>query len=550
MKLSLLRAHNCMSLRALNIEIPETANVVMLAGPNGAGKTTLIECIRWALTGDLPRDLDYKKDLPSMITEGEKEGWFLVGVRDDDRTSDYKISLKTGNYAGSSPPAATGWSLALAPQRFLALDPAARRQALFDRAGISLAGADIAAKLIEQGCVKEHVVAVGKALGAGFDKALTVAREKYLEARGAWSQITGENYGDVKAATWEAVQPTTWDDPEETAALEKKLESSLIKAKELLDTLKLQDRQGEGAPVLRELSATEPKLLAALESLADRVAEKKAFIESLGEAQQTASYWTHRCPCCEEMLRVGGGKLVKHEPETKPTADDARVRADAKSALAELERKHGDAKAAWEKAKGATVALAQMPERPSRAEMEAATAEVNRLSAELSDTRVTRQRGEEARAAAATAVQRTMDAAKRYTEVLSYQKIGEQLKAMPALYLESALSVINTGMAELSAAYGTPVVLGQDMTLYYGTIPYGLMSKSQQWRAACALGGALARQHGGTVLMDEFDVIQPSARVPILKALSRIEGVQFVIGATLKAPLTLPDGYLFHWLGE
>ena len=106
--------------------------------------------------------------------------------------------------------------------------------------------------------------------------------------------------------------------------------------------------------------------------------------------------------------------------------------------------------------------------------------------------------------------------------------------------------------AASAAAYGKPVQIGEDMELWLGSTRYGLLSRSQQWRVELALGMALAAERVGIVLMDEFDLVQLSDRGEILQLVSEQEGVQVVLGATLKGAPELPEEMGIHtvWLGK
>ena len=102
MRIQTIRASNYLNLRARVIEIPGTANAVVIAGPNGSGKTALLDGIRAVLDGTLPRGFQYKKDLSALITDGEKDGFFGVTVKRDDHSgAELKLNLKSGT--GTNP---------------------------------------------------------------------------------------------------------------------------------------------------------------------------------------------------------------------------------------------------------------------------------------------------------------------------------------------------------------------------------------------------------------------------------------------------------------
>src|SRR5690606_652006 len=122
MRLRTVRALNYLNLRTKIIEIPPSANLVLIAGNNGDGKTARVEGIRYAPTAVLSRGLGFQQDVPSLITEGEAGGVIEVGVlHADRREQEYRVSLKSGS-AKEVPLSSLG-ALAVSPQRFPELDP-------------------------------------------------------------------------------------------------------------------------------------------------------------------------------------------------------------------------------------------------------------------------------------------------------------------------------------------------------------------------------------------------------------------------------------------
>lgn len=57
MRIKSIRGQNLLCHRVINIDIPQDANVVLVAGPNGSGKSALLEGIRVALGAPAPAAL-------------------------------------------------------------------------------------------------------------------------------------------------------------------------------------------------------------------------------------------------------------------------------------------------------------------------------------------------------------------------------------------------------------------------------------------------------------------------------------------------------------
>lgn len=549
MELRTIRALNVLSLRAVNVDVPEGTSAILICGPNGAGKTSLIEGIRFALTGIKPRGIEHKKDLNTLITEGEKDGWVSIEVADGKRVSEYRISLKTGNFSDSSPPPMPHLMLTLSPQLFMKMEPAQRRKVLFARTGISLAPEDIVRDLLADGLNEDAVAAVRPTLSAGLERAAETARELFSEARGAWQAITGEKYGDVKAKDWKAHAPVTWDDPNETKAELEKVTAEAAAAVRDRDALLNDQRAAARGDHLRAAAAKLEELETMHGSYAGRITTAEETLASMTNTKRgNGITWTAKCPSCGILLESQGvAHLVLHGEEGDPAPSDAVVK-DLRRKIETLKESQAKAATQAADARAAKLALAQLPEAPTASEIKDAQDKVAALSAALEIANTQHREATEATRAAMEADNLTAKAQKHYQEVQNYTALGMALTKLPAKHLKAALDTINEALNSVSSSYDCRVTLGEDMDLRYGTMRYALASESQQWRMDLALGIALAQKDGGIVLMDRFDMVQPSHRGAILRMIGSC-GVQVVIGATLKEPPQLPEDYLVYWIG-
>lgn len=554
MRLTAIRAHHCAGLRTAMLTVDPAAPVVLLAGPNGAGKTALLEGIRLVLSGELPRGLRYKKDLPLLITAGEKDGWVGLSLASDGRTTEHKVSLKTGNPVGDAAPPLGGGLYTLVPAAFVALEPAARRKVLFERTGQRLTADTVQATLGAEGHDARRVAAIGPALGAGFDHAARRAKELASEARGAWQAVTGETFGDKKALDWAATAPVSWDDPETTGASVRQAQRALTAASQLLRGLEDAEGQHARSVALGTTAGALPRITA---DLADFTAQLEAERAALATAERAAvpaaTGWECGCPACGVLLRSPApGTLVEATPRPV-TAPQAGAAAEAHRAkIRALEDRLRKLRTEETGARAAQLALDTLPERPSGQELaDARAAHARALEAHAEAERVHRA-AEAAQAEAASADARTATARKHAADVFAYTALAEAVTALPARFLTQALATLNAALAEASKPFAQVVRLGEDMELRYGAHPYGLLSRSEQLRCVLALGLALGQKDGGIVLVDEFDLVQPADRPPILAALAAQDRVQVVLGATLKAPPALPAGcgVDVHWLGR
>lgn len=549
MRISEIKVHNLTRLRARLVRIPASASVVLIAGPNGSGKSTLLEAIRFALTGsELPRGLAFKKDLARAITRGESKGSVSVSVVVDDHTSEYKISLTTGNYAGSSAPPMGSAALTLMPQNFMRLSPSERRKALFQRAGIDVSTKGAVNDLLSAGFEEQDIEGVRKYLAAGFEKAASVATDLVSEARGAWQAITGETFGTIKAQDWRADAPAVATPPATLQAELNELLKQQQSAADSVRTLESTAALSRDRPRHEEIASKHAALTAELDGIDSRIADKTIALGAAG-ADVSAQGWTCACPKCGESLRSPeAGKLVpaEHEETSVPTGPTA---AQLRKELGSLQVERKRVVNALEHATGSKHILQQMPTPPSDTELAEARSELQQLNSDVSIVRANLQTATRDTELAANAEDRTQRAQAAFKKWNTFTAMAKAIEKLPANYLSKAIAQVNEAMAVVATAYTDSVSISEDMELHYGQTPYEMASESEQWRMDLALGIALAHIDSGVVLMDRFDVLEPASRGPVLQMLAEV-GVQVVIAATLKAKPTMPAGYHVEWLGR
>lgn len=554
MRITTVRALNYLNLRTKIIEIPASANLVLIAGNNGDGKTALLEGIRYALTGELPRGLEFKKDVPSLITEGEAEGVIEVGVlHADGREQEYRVSLKSGS-AKEVPLSSLG-ALAVSPQRFTELDPKGRRKALFQLYGINV-GVEAATKeLVKDGHDAGRVAKIKTALSGGFDAAAKRAKELQSEARGGWQTLTGENYGSSKAEGWAAPKPEA-PDSSEIPAIEAQLEKKKAAAVEAIkhrDELCSIERQHKEAAVARDEAERLPRLQSDLAVIEEKIEAATRKRDEARAAQASAGGWTCPCPACGVMLiSPKSGQLAEHTPGEVAPPQAAAQAAAAEAELSMLRSELRGAQKAVESARAYQLMLERLPDRPAPGALQAAIQAADDAIAAVDTLQEQLHVATQARDAVLYASQTTARAAALHADVIAYGALADAVQALPAKYLGEALGKVNAVLGKVSeAGFGRRVVLGEDMEPRYGTIPYAMCSESQRWRIELALGLAFAYESGGPVLMDRFDMVQPSDRGAILQLLAEQDAAQVVLAATLKTKPSLPDDMPVsaHWLG-
>lgn len=543
---------NYLQLTSLAERFDPEANAILVCGPNGAGKTSLIRGIRFALTGDLPQGIHYKKDVPTLITDGEKKGFFSIDVSDGVRSTEYTINLANGNHAGNTPPPIGNALYSLDPQSFMKIEPAKRRAAIFGMAGISLRPADIAADLTKRGHSEDAVKKLAPGINGGFASAQKLADQLASEARGGWQNVTGERYGAVKAKGWTADAPERVD----VAPFEAQL-ADAARTHRTAANLLTQLRADENAHLQAASKQEEAGKVGDLELDVAQIDRKiEASKERLAELTQAASGtkngWTAPCPCCDAMLfssGVGVLEAVGTQHGTAPAVAKAGVEAE-RGVLSQLQAERTTVQRKLDGARAAKLFLGQLPERPTPDDLRQAEAAVTEALADqdVAQGEVNVAQDQNQKAAQAATV--TKKAAAYHLEAEAMAKLSAVLEQLPGEYIKAAMDPINAKLADASRVMGFQrvVSIGSDMELHWGSYPYSTCSESQQWRMELVLG--LAFSDNNVVLMDRFDCVQPQDRGAILTALGAQTGAQVILGATLKAePGAVPPGVSAHWLG-
>lgn len=552
MRLQNIELTNFLCHRRLSLAVKPEAKALLVCGPNGAGKSAILDAIAYGLGDGMPRGVTRKADLSELLLHGEKDGKIQLDVSEDGKEKSFKLSLKNGIYGGDSPaPLTAAERSALVPRNFINADVTDRRRMLYALAGIKIGLDQVFKDLEGDGHDPIRIERIREGLRAGFGAAAKDAANLATEARGAWRSITGETYGDVKAADWKAAVPEAPERPsKEVRALLEPAKKALDSAKQILADLEATQRQSEGLAEARAKAAK-------VDALKDAVAAAEAKLKTLegqeadAKASASGGGWAAPCPECGTVLESSkAGDLHRYDPATSGPEGLAKVKAlsqqvaDARAVLTKD-------RAALQHAEAFAAALANMPEPPDPAELEQAREDVKASQAEV----VRLERELEIAVAAENrrhaASEDTARARQHHADVQAFSALSKAVEALPARYLDAALKKVNATLAELTPAFGgTPVVIGADLVPAYGVVSYQFLSRSEKWRVELAIGYALASRTHGLCIVDEFDLLHPAARGPVLKWMASQEAVQFIVAATLKEPPKLPPAIQVAWLGE
>lgn len=568
-----------------------SAPLLLVSGGNGAGKSSFLDAISMALTGQ-PRRVSLKKDIAQLITEGHKKGDVTLG------TENGVFSVTLPNGKGVHLVDEPFLPFVLDASRFAAIDGKERRKLLFELTGASANPKEVAKLLAKRGAPQAMIERVKPMLMSGFPAAADQAKEQASQARGAWKQLTGENYGSEKAEGWQPERPDVTVTDEDIAAAKSALdaiEQDLVDATETLGASKAAAAQAEQQQAriaaLRELvdltQRRQQKLdrdtadLAHWQSqldsaIAAAAGAKAGLIHDMGrtlaefESIVTGSdgyvidtnlaRWpiTKAAEMVVEVMEryraehgdpnaEGDAELAKRKPEFQTYVDNLT------RTVANSQRDLNESVTA-----AATLAELQTAAQPISPEaIENAEKLIGQLRQQRDAARAKFDSLVEAQNAASQHEATVADAAKHHAAVKAWSNIAEALAptGIPAEILATALTPVNDLLRDLAAVAGWKEArINGDIEITYGERLYGLLSESEKWRVDTLLAVTIARLSGlAFVAIDRFDVLEPKARPQALKLLLNAtqNGTldQAIMAGTMKEPMAkVPNGIQQVWI--
>ena len=559
MKLTSLSVQNFLGARAVEVHL--TTPVTLFAGKNGAGKSSLQEAVRMALTGEAVR-VGLKKDYGQLVTEGAESGFAEVEI---DGTVRAFVTLPDGKTTPLNeyvPPTALPY--VLDAQRFAKLEPNERRAFLFGLMGLSAGGAEVKKRLLAKGCNDQKVETIMPMLRSGFDAAHKEAQAKARDEKSAWRTITGETYGDKKAATWAAEKPAF--DAAVLADLQQRLaatDAGLAAANQRMGGLQADHkRHAEAAQRLAELREKGSRYARIADKLVRDEAELKEWEAKVAALKGSAhSQNALPCPDCGTMLVLKDGELVHAAPMAKGTEDDLARLPEYEKALRLMQSTVANDKRDLADADAAAKAISELEAAngtaPDEAEINAARKHLDDLKAERTATAAKLAAQQDAERQAKQADERTAKALAAHESVLAWISIGDALApdGIPGEMLAEALTPLNERLTQSAAdAEWADVTVTRDMQVLAGGRPYALLSESEKWRADAMLAEAVAHLSKIKLLvLDRLDVLDLKGREDLIAWLDILaqdgEIDTALIFGTLKAlPANLPKTMTAHWL--
>lgn len=558
MKITHINIDNTLGLSFARIAINKP--VAFFGGGNGAGKTSLIESIRMAFTGAGQRGITTKNKFDALVRDGQKKG--AVSVETD--AGSCVLELPKGKHATFDVIESPFLPYLLDSTKFAGADDKKRRSDLMKLCRVELKGKDIAERMRKRGVSERLIDEVAVLISGGFPVAHDAATTKVSEQRGAWQAITGETWGQNKAADWQAPVPPASDAAVKASAAQQLADARQELAAASGKLVELRNQQRDSVQLERrraDLQALHDQMerrqthhhanTADLDSVKRQLDDAKALA---GDASATR----YDCPCCNEQLMLVGGALVK----------GGAFNADAAARLPELERALKTTIAATENsaraladAQHASAELAKLPAAAGAGleqDIAAVESQINVIQQDieiLQETMAGIARDEQANEQAAELTARANAA---HQLLLEWQTAAVALApdGIPADLTREAITPMNTLLGQLAAMAGWPAVqLSDSLQVVRGDRPYSLLSESEKWRADTMLTLAVANLSGlRFALIDRFDCLEPSARGEALDMFADAADAGLfdtvLVAGTLKTPLAEEELINSFWIAK
>jgi hypothetical protein len=601
MKLTNLSIQNFLGAQSVDVALGKP--ITIFAGKNGAGKSSIQEAIRMALTGESVR-VSLKKDYGQLVTDGQKSGFSEVEI---DGSTRVFVTLPDGKTTPATEYVApVALPYVLDAQRFSKSTPNDRRAFLFGLMGLSANGTEVKKRLLAKGCDEQKADSIIPMLRSGFDAACKEAQAKARDDKAAWRAITGETYGEVKAASWTAEKPVF--DAQELADCERELaecEADLTAENQRMGALQAEATRHNNAkaklPALREKAAKRDRIIEKLtrdeaelkewelkvENTRERAAggRKEGLVHDLAASlmmlsnafyreavlialRESRPDWVELFNEMESASEKSESALDAYQRDYGDIALDQDIDIEAQSNLPEYEKgllllqnTVAKDKRDLAEAEEAIKAIAELElaaeQYPSDEDIKKTGEAIDDLVRERKECakKISELKDVERKAKEAESI--TAKAKALHQGVEQWSVIADALSpnGIPGEILSEALGPLND---RLHQSFGTTkwlqVEVHSDMSITGGSHDYVLLSESEQWRTDAMLAEAIAHLSKLKLLvLDRFDVLDLSGRGELIEWLDTLADANqldsaLIFGTLKSAPSGLSDSIESFWI--
>ena len=536
------------NVRGLESAEIDMTKIALVTGDNMAGKTSICLPIACALSGVTTPLGIRKTDGGMMVRVGTGRG--SVNIKTDDGEVTIEWPKCERSTQGDAP---TASKIATGIESIVDMDTKERGSLLGNLLNIVPTRDDFNQALADAGMTPRHKDDPERFSGFdkvwatierdGWDAAADRAQKAGTEQKGAWRQVTTENYGTKKADTW---LPDGWsgelaqrskdtleaDIAAERNELEFKVGKQAISAERLQE---LQDKADEIDGCVLALKKIEADAVMATEASTKARSVRDACLpatESDG----------HSCPKCGtflEMTPAPGNTREKVLSVVAKLSDaDLKARRDAIAAAdGALEKAYAESRAA-----NSSVADARRDldaAKAARAELDRGATTSGSSADDVDKAREGVRRAENA----LRAFQQKTEADRIHTSIQRNEMLVTILSTagVRRAVLLRALSEFNKRIASICAdAKWGLVSITDAMTVEVDGRPYVMMAGSEQFRARVAFQVAIAElDKSAAVVIDGADILSNSGRAGLLRMLVARK-MPALIGMTMEKSASLP----------
>jgi len=493
----------------------ELANIALVCGPNGAGKSSIAEAVAAACTRN-PSPIQglRKKDASMLLKDGEKRGQCVVS----DETGSVTINWPGGTVTATEvAPQCTAMAAGL--ESLLDMTPVNRAEHLIHYMKALPTEADL-----QDALAPADVSAVWSVIQSdGWDKAHDRAKERGAKMKGAWEQITGDNYGGTRAASWEhpaleryagvTLGELQTASSEARAALEA-AQANRGTAQQVLDGLKEKVRIAkEAEPFIKQMKVE-------IADTAIAAVNAKEALDALPHPETAEAM--AECPHCKGHLVVVTRTSVRKPAEggvdeaTNAARSEAIAVAQAKlDELSQYGRELDQGVAVYVSQQAAgTKAAADLARQPSGT---ATSEDVVRAqqAVQAADSDLAQFTAAHDAQERATAMQANIQANLLIIEQLAPQGLRQRV-------LDRKMVEFNAMLTRMCKTAGWPaVVVDDDLSVTFGGRPTMLCSKGEQYRVRAILQLAVADLDGSELaILDGADILDRFGRNGLFKMLA------------------------------
>lgn len=481
-----------------NLELETAKKMIMFVGANGAGKSSVIKSLQEA----------------SVITKGAskilKKGAGTGEVSISTGRHDYTLSTKKGQINPMPLGLIGAGKVTLWDQT-----PAEKAEELSILFGFNPSYEELQAEVKSEFSDEQLSKCWQRITTNGWDSAAGYYADTAKAKKGAWRQITGENWGSTKAAQWGQ------DDERDSL---QKLDGDLTLAQERVDYCIANkaldnDKTNQWKAAVKAWDDEKERIYTlARDNLTIKYTD---YDNAVKKSKELAAMVVYRCPGCLKTLILKDGALIHSNaiPTDEEKAEAQNLVTKLSTELDSLKNAIADQEKIKVAAGNAKYDLSQMTdtdEKISETELENARIQLEQITEKRDDAVKSR------------------DAKKVHDTITILLFAADVLKAdgLRKKVLTKKISEVNAAFSALTGVFVTKEIkINDSLELSYDGIDYDFISESEKWRVD-VLTQILFSQNAPFLLVDRFDVLDKTSRMTFLKGLLSLTVEHVMVGMT------------------